>query len=148
MKPSSRLFCALAVLSIFMKKVYSIDSVLAGLDQVSAPVLVVYVRGHVTSGGWSHPQLLPWSYISPPVDGIYDFDLVATAPVDINLPALELIEAAGAFANPPEILHGIRIHASNNFKEALITGESIANLPEDAIRLARAGTIPWPRDVE
>ena len=131
-----------------MKKVYSIDSVLAGLDTLSPPALVVYVRGHVTSHGWSHPQLLPWSYISPPVDGIYDFDLVATPPGGLNPPALELIEAAGAFSNPPEILHGIRIHASNNFKEGLMTEGSLVNMPEEAIRLAQAGTIPWPRDVE
>lgn len=131
-----------------MKKVYSIDSVLAGLGQQTPPALVVYVRGHVTSVGWSHPQLLPWSYISPPADGIYDFDLVATAPADINPHTLELVEAAGGFSSPPEILHGIRIHASNNFKEGLITPESLMTMPEDAIRLAQAGTIPWPKDME
>ena len=44
------------------------------------PQIQVTVTGAVPSRGWSHPQLLPYTYVQPPPDGIYDYDFVAAPP--------------------------------------------------------------------
>ncbi len=44
------------------------------------PQIHVTVTGAVPSKGWSRPQLLPYTYVQFPPDGIYDYDLSPSPP--------------------------------------------------------------------
>lgn len=81
----------------------------------SFPVqLQVLASGTVPSAGWSNPQLLPYTYVQAPPDGIYDFDFVATPP-EISAPVISPIRVRTII--PGEGIKGIRVHASLNSKE-------------------------------
>ena len=77
------------------------------------------VTGAVPSRGWSHPQLLPYTYVQAPPDGIYDYDFVAAPPRDVVAQVLTRLTVT-AKGLPPGA-KGIRVHASLNSKEALIS---------------------------
>lgn len=93
-----------------------------GLDvqviETFPPQLHVSVFGKVPSPGWTNPQLIPFTYVQTPPDGIYDFDFVATPPTGIVARVISPIrlrtDLSGAGVN------GIRIHASLNFKEVIL----------------------------
>jgi hypothetical protein len=83
------------------------------------PQIQVTVTGAVPSRGWSHPQLLPYTYVQPPPDGIYDYDFVAAPPRDVAAQVLTRITAT--VQGLPHGAKGIRVHASRNSQEALIS---------------------------
>jgi len=64
-------------------RVYSVDKVSVHFTMSGdegAPALAIRTEGWVISGGWSGAQLAPWSYISPPADGVLDIDFLAEPP--------------------------------------------------------------------
>ena len=74
---------------------------------------------HAPAKGWSHPQLIPYTYVQPPPDGIYDYDFVAAPPGDVAAQVRTRITAT--VKSLPQGAKGIRVHASLNSKEALIS---------------------------
>lgn len=80
--------------------------------------LRITVLGTVPSPGWSNPQLVPYTYVQAPPDGIYDFDFVATPPPDIVTKVITPIRTRTEV--PAAGIKGVRIHASLNVKEALL----------------------------
>src|SRR5690348_1320755 len=84
------------------------------------PQLQVNVSGIVPTGGWSHPQLRPHAHIQPPSDGIYDFDFLAERPGGLVPQVISVIHVSLAMPHFPETLKGVRVHASQNSKTALI----------------------------
>lgn len=101
-----------------LAKLYSVDEVKLSIQKINPPNLVVRADGKSNSTGWSDQQLLPYVYISPPADGIYEFDLVGTPPgpetivnrviSDMN-PEAELV-----WEGFPSDLKGVRVYASYN----------------------------------
>ena len=89
------------------------------------PQIRVTVTGAVPSKGWSHPQLLPYTYVQFPPDGIYDYDFVAAPPEDVAAQVLTRITAT--LQGLPQGAKGIRVHASLNSKEALISPHDSAS---------------------
>ena len=77
--------------------------------------LQVSVAGTVQSPGWSNPQLVPYTYVQAPPDGIYDYDFVATPPTDVTSKAITPIRLRTEL--PAEGVNGLRIHATQNFLE-------------------------------
>lgn len=80
--------------------------------------LQISVFGTVSSAGWSNPQLMPYSYIQAPPDGIYDFDFVATPPQEPVALIISPIRVKTVI--PAEGIKGIRVHASLNSKEVIL----------------------------
>jgi hypothetical protein len=87
------------------------------------PQLQVTAFGTVPSAGWKNPQLIPYTYIQAPPDGIYDFDFVATPPQGVVAQVISPIRVRTTF--PAEGVKGVRIHASSNNKVALLESEMV-----------------------
>lgn len=100
-------------------KVYSVESVWTAFTKSNPPGVIIQALGTVTSSGWSNGRLVPRIYITPPSDGVWDFDFIATRPSGISLPALRPIEAQEYFHPLPSWFKGARVHASTNTAETL-----------------------------
>ncbi len=88
------------------------------------PQLSITVFGSAPTLGWTSANLVPYVYITPPEDGIYDFDFVGTPP---SGPAGEMITPAVTnyvWPDYPPELKGVRIHASLNEMEKLLIDEA------------------------
>ncbi|WP_430967354.1 hypothetical protein [Spongiimicrobium sp. 2-473A-2-J] len=85
------------------------------IQEINPPNLVIKVKGEVTSGGWTNARLVPYIYIAPPVDGIYEFDFVADAPGGIITQPIASIDAKPyTWEAFPEELKGVKVYASSN----------------------------------
>ena len=85
------------------------------------PILVVHASGKVSSGGWSHPGLSRVVYITPPADGIQDYNFMATPPANQAIDVMTPIAAEDRWHNPPEWLKGVRVKsATNSMEEAAL----------------------------
>jgi hypothetical protein len=125
-----------------MAKAYSVTHVQADVLAFKGGTVIIFVVGTVPTSGWTGIGLSPWVYISPPADGIQDFDLEGTPPADISLNVITPVATAAAIPNPPSWLKGVRIHASSNNREALL-GESLKiEFPEKDTFWD--GDLPWP----
>ncbi len=79
------------------------------------PLLVVEVEGLAPTTGWTHVRLEPHVTITPPDDGVQDFDLVGDRPADA---ADALTEVEAAWEGPLEDwVIGVRVHAIDNLVE-------------------------------
>ena len=61
-------------------KILKVLDIELSIQESHPPNLVVEANGEVTTGGWSNGRLLPYIYINPPKDGIYEFDFVGDPP--------------------------------------------------------------------
>ncbi len=91
------------------------------------PDLLIDAEGEVPTGGWMDGQLGPWFYITPPEDGVQDFDFIAESPTG---PAPDVVSPITATTNIVDIdvenywganrpLTGIRVHATENSMEVI-----------------------------
>ncbi len=101
-------------------KIYSVDDVQLAILKTFPPTLRIVATGLVTTGGWSDPQLVPYVYVSPPADGIYDFDFIARPPAGIAIQVILPITAAYHWRGYPQELIGVRIHASSGSLEEML----------------------------
>ena len=80
------------------------------------PLLIVEAEGLAPTPGWANVRLDPHVYITPPDDGVQDFDLVGDRPSDGGGDALSPVEAA--WEGP--LQHwciAVRVHAVDNLIE-------------------------------
>jgi Protein of unknown function (DUF5818) len=102
-------------------KVLRVRSVeVALLEKREPPQLAITAQGTVPTPGWKAPALIPYVYIQPPPDGIYDFDFVAEPPGGLTPQVLTPIAVRHTVPSVPVTLMGVRIHASTNSQEALL----------------------------
>jgi len=73
----------------------------------------VIASGQVPTPGWENPTLVPYAYIQPPADGIYDYTFVATPPSTPQKQVLSRIEVKEIIPGP-DGLQGVRIHGATN----------------------------------
>lgn len=92
-------------------------------------------EGKVNSTGWSNARFVPYIYIVAPPDGIYDFDLVATAPTGIVQWTISIVKASLEMPAIPQ-MKGVRIHGANGAVEAL--------LPRGIVPAGEGLPLPWP----
>ncbi len=97
------------------------------------PLLIVEADGLAPTAGWTHVRLEPHVYITPPDDGVQDFDLVGDRPAGSAADALAPVEAGweGPLAH---WLIGVRIHAADNMveEEVFEFGDDFADDDDDA----------------
>ena len=101
--------------------VREIVEVNAGIDgDEENPVLVVEVEGLAPTAGWTNVRLDPHIYITPPDDGVQDFDLVGDRPSTHSSgdAAEARSEVEAAWEGPLEDwCIGVRVHAVDNLIE-------------------------------
>jgi hypothetical protein len=102
--------------------------------------LGISADGVVPTPGFTNPQLVPWVYIMPPQDGIWDFDFVADEPKGPVQQVLSPISASYFWHSYPQDLKGVRIHARMNSVEALLEEgreKEVSTLQEERKRKAQ-----------
>lgn len=101
-------------------KLLRVNSIDLAILKSNPPQLSITVFGSAPTTGWTNIHLVPYVYIMPPEDGIYDFDLVGTPP---SGPAGQMISPAVAnyiWPEYPSSLRGVRVHASLNMEEEML----------------------------
>ena len=100
--------------------VREIVEVNAGIDgDEENPLLVVEAEGLVSTTGWANVRLDPHVYITPPDDGVQDFDLVGDRPAPASPGAADApAEVEAAWEGPlQDWCVGVRVHAVDNLIE-------------------------------
>jgi hypothetical protein len=125
-----------------VSRIYQVNSVDLGWSETeddNTPALTIAAQGLVNSGGWSNPELGPWSYIRQPEDGVLDIDFFAFPPTPGTMvtAALTPVKAQMIFKVPVWVTT-IRVHSSTNSIMAELP-------PPSATRSADGGSsVPWP----
>jgi hypothetical protein len=95
------------------------------------PQLQVSVFGTVPSAGWTNPQLVPYTYVQAPPDGIYDFDFMASPPKEMSAQVVSPIRVKTTLSG--QDIKGIRVYASLNAKEFLLNPEEAPCMETQAV---------------
>jgi hypothetical protein len=111
------------------KKILEITEIKLAILESDPPKLRISVEGKVGSTGWENPHLIPYSYITEPQDGIWEFDCVAQDLSSelkiITEPILTDIKTRYIWENYPEDnVKGVRVHASTNSISAMTNGDN------------------------
>lgn len=110
-----------------MSEVYSVQDVYFHINKSNPPQLVVHAIGMASTSGWTNGKLSSRQYVTPPADGIQDFDFVATPPAGIALQVLSPISGDGEI-QMENWMQGVRVHAkSNNMTVMLSASERSVN---------------------
>ncbi len=104
-----------------MEKIFEVTELNISLLENFPPQMQITASGTVRTGGWSNPKLMPHIHIHAPPDGIYGFDFVADPPKGVAAQVISPIEVADLWGDLPEGVKGVRVHASQNSKIALLT---------------------------
>ena len=106
-------------MSELVREIVDVSAFIGGDEE--HPLLTVEVEGLTPTAGWSQVRLDPHVYITPPEDGVQDFDLVGDRPATGDTDELTMVEAA--WEGPlPEWLIAVRVHAIDNMIEDEIFG--------------------------
>jgi len=100
--------------------IYSVNDVELAILKSDPPQLSISAKGETRTGGWTNPELVEIIYVTPPADGIYEYEFVATPPDGPSTTALTPIEAETVRHSIPKELKGVRVKAETNSKEALL----------------------------
>ncbi|SHL37428.1 hypothetical protein SAMN05216428_102186 [Nitrosospira sp. Nsp11] len=103
-----------------MEKILEVAEIELAVLESFPPKLRITASGTVPTGGWSNPKLDPYIYIQAPPNGIYDFNFVADPPEGVATQVISPIEATFSMENLTSDVKGVRIHASQNSKTALL----------------------------
>lgn len=114
-------------------------------DGDHAPLLKVFAKGRVNTGGWSNPELGVWSYVTAPADGVLDLDFLATPPPEGTIVTMGFNHVSTAKLLPvPTWVRGVRIHASTNHIEAMLP-EAVQRPSSLEVTVTNtAQPLPWP----
>lgn len=114
-----------------MPRILSVDTVRLALNKKNPPDLVVAATGEVTSTGWSDIELSPYIYITPPQDGVWDFDFVGKPPR--GFANLVILPVSASFVVPDVDLanfwgegmplKGVRVHSATGAVEGTLGAE-------------------------
>jgi hypothetical protein len=107
------------------ENVFEISEVTLTKEKGDPSKLIITAEGTVKTAGWTNPVLEPFMYVTPPADGIYDFNFNAVPPEEgVMVPqVITPIKTDHALNPVPEDLKGVRIHSAQNKKEAILKDE-------------------------
>lgn len=112
-------------------KIYRVDDVKLDILKSNPPQLSVTAKGKTRTSGWKDGQLIPrFSHASPPTNGIYEFDFVATMPTGISLPVLTPIIGNYIFQAIPANLTKIIVHSETNSSSANSPASASSVIPK------------------
>jgi hypothetical protein len=72
------------------------------------------------TGGWTNGRLAARVYVTPPEDGVQEFDFIADAPSGMVSQALSRIKGSGGVDPAPSWLRGVRVYAETNHVESAV----------------------------
>ncbi|WP_033073558.1 hypothetical protein [Sphingopyxis sp. MWB1] len=107
-------------MSELLRDIIEVSAFISGDEE--EPLLIVEVEALSASAGWVNIRLDPHIYITPPEDGVQDFDLVGDRPAG-NETATTLGDTDPAAIEAEwegpldDWVVGVRIHAVNNMIE-------------------------------
>jgi hypothetical protein len=88
-------------------------------DLVVSKPLRIGVLASVSTGGYSNPQLQPRVYITPPANGVWEFDFLAEPPsgqaAQVRLPLGAIFDGEA-----PDWLKGVRVFGATNEKDGAL----------------------------
>jgi len=87
------------------------------LLKTDPPILLIEACGWASSTGWENPGLVARVNVTPPADGILEFDFVASRPTGIDMPVLTRISGQTSVADLPDWVRGVRVLAETNAVE-------------------------------
>jgi len=100
-------------MSELVREIVEVTAWIAGDEE--NPLLTVEAEGLAPTAGWTHVRLDPHVYITPPEDGVQDFDLVGDRPAEA---ADAVTEIEAAWEGPlDDWCIGVRVHAVDNLVE-------------------------------
>lgn len=108
------------------EKIYQVNDVSLSVLESYPTKLIITASGTVPMAGWTSPQLTPYQYVQPPPDGIYDYTFVALPPDGLVAQVLNPISTSLALENIPSGMKGVRIHAVQNNKVAMLQQAPVA----------------------
>lgn len=97
--------------------VYRVDRVRLAILESDPPQLQIEAQGTVRTGGWHNAELVEIVYVTPPADGIWEYDFMAEPPDGPSTTALEPIEARTVRRSIPPGAKGIRVRGETNSVE-------------------------------
>ena len=74
--------------------------------------LVVSATAEVPTAGWTDARLTRREYVTPPQDGIYEYDFTALKPTGAVAQVVSEIKATDKWANPPADVKGIKVYGT------------------------------------
>lgn len=104
-------------MSELVREIVEVNAAIDGDEE--NPLLIVEVEGLAATAGWTNVRLDPHAYITPPDDGVQDFDLVGDRPAPNPSGAAEVLsEVEAGWEGPLEDwVVGVRVHAVDNLIE-------------------------------
>jgi hypothetical protein len=108
-----------------LKKVFEVTTIHLNVLESDPLQLSIGVEGNTRTGGWSNPQLVPYEYVAPPADGIYEFDFKAQPPAGIATQAITPIKTSYTLDPLPDNLKGAKIYAEENNMVAMLETEDL-----------------------
>lgn len=129
-------------------RVYSVDEVLVTIALTKPARLILQAFGRTPTSGWTDGALSQRVYVTPPADGIQDFDFVGR-PLDPGTPGLDVLTPIIAHAELTNVelatfwgmglpLKGIRVHADANSKTVSVLAR--AQMMAASARMAAGAT--------
>jgi hypothetical protein len=102
------------------ESILSVKDVQLKILKSNPPQLSIFATGKVSTPGWSKAELVPFMYIDPPLDGIYDFTFMAIRPEDIVPQVISPIEAGYIMKPLSDTIKGVRVLAKENNVVAML----------------------------
>jgi hypothetical protein len=106
-----------------------IDDAYYSITQTNPPQLHVVARGHVSSGGWSFPRLVPYLRQKPPAQGVLEYDFLANPPSTgrMVIQGTTPIGANNLLHDYYPTIRAIKINARNNSKILKVIPPTLAD---------------------
>lgn len=96
-------------------RIEKILSVNYALEKTNPPNLVVEATGEVPTGGWTQGKLSRRIYVTPPADGIWEYDLYGTPPSQQVPQVVSEISASNRWESFPQgLVKGIRVYGEGS----------------------------------
>ncbi|EHQ26250.1 hypothetical protein [Mucilaginibacter paludis] len=97
-----------------MEKVAKIESVIATLSKTNPPTLLIEAKGYTNTGGFTNITLSPFVYKKAPANGIWEFDMVADAPVGEANQLVTPVTAHYEWKEYSIAVRGIKVYSASN----------------------------------
>jgi hypothetical protein len=107
-----------------MAQVYEVTAVDAFFNKTRPVEFVVTAEGTTRTGGYTNPRLERVIYVTVPVDGIQDYDFVATPPSGVSTDQITPIAAEDIWEDPPSWVRGARVRSETNSMERVVSKTS------------------------
>ena len=95
------------------------------VEKSNPPNLIVTAMGEVPTAGWENTQLLRREYVTPPIDGIWEYDLVSEPPKGPAAQVISVVHGTNTWkAYDADNVKGVRVYGEGDGIKEVKFGES------------------------